>query len=450
MASRGKHPGKRSGMNIPRIVVVGGGAGGLELVSHLGRKLGRSGKADVVLVDRNHTHVWKPLLHEVASGALDASLDEVGYRGHAYNLSYRFHYGTLEAIDRDRREIVLAPVMDEDGTELMGRHRLAYDYLVLAVGSVSLDFGTPGVARHCIYLDQRDQADRFRLKLLNACLKIARMSRSPESVAPQLTVAIVGAGATGVELSAELYHAARAFSHYGLEDFDSRQLSITLIEAGPRILPMLSGRISAAVKEELERLGVRIHVGSEVTEVTPEGLILASGTTVAAALKVWAAGVKGPDFLREIGGLETTKRDRLAVLPTLATTRDERIFAIGDCAACPIDDGGRTVPPRAQSAHQMAAHLSRNLRNKLAGKPLKPYRYRDYGSLVNLSRYSTVGNLMGRLVGGSLKVEGRLARAVYNSLYRMHLVTVHGWVRAILAILVRRLNRAMRPRLKLH
>jgi NADH dehydrogenase len=440
-----------SGTSLPRIVVVGGGAGGLELVADLGRKLGRKRKADIVLVDRNASHIWKPLLHEVATGALDSSLDEVGYRQHAFRFGYRYFSGEVEALDRSGQQIVIAPRFDEDGEEIMARHRLRYDYLVWAVGSVSHDFGTPGVAEHCIFLDRRSQAERFRQKLLNACVSASLKTQLDPSVKPNVDIAIVGGGATGVELSAELHHSTEELRYYGLEDFESDRLRIALLEAGPRLLPALPERISRAATEELEKLGVKVLCNARVTEVTAQGMKLAGEMPfITGQLKVWAAGVKAPDFLHEIDGLETNARNQLVVHPTLMTTRDPKIFAIGDCAACPMPDGEGTVPPRAQAAHQMAEHLTRNLLRALSGRELKPYRYHDFGALVNLSRYSTVGSLMGNLVGGSMQVEGRIARLMYASLYRMHLSAVHGWFRMAVMTLVGRINRVIRPRVKLH
>src|SRR4051794_26058235 len=160
-------------MKKTQIVVVGGGAGGLELVRRLGAKLGRE-QFDVILVEKNRTHIWKPLLHEVAAGSLDANLDEVGYRSHAYRWGYRFFQGAIEGIDRETREVIVAPLLDDDGSELVGAHRIRYDYLVLAVGAVTNDFGIPGVREHCLLLDDRAQADRFRSKLLNHCLRVSR------------------------------------------------------------------------------------------------------------------------------------------------------------------------------------------------------------------------------------------------------------------------------------
>ena len=432
-----------------QIVVVGGGAGGLELVARLGARLGRK-KFDIILIDRNRTHVWKPLLHEVAAGSLDANLDEVGYRGHAYRWGYRFFDGTLETIDREKRQVVIAPIVDPDGREVIGRHRIRYDYLVLAVGSVSNDFRTPGAREHCLFLDERSQADRFRQMLLNQCLRVSRTMSANPGEDSYVNVAIVGGGATGVELAAELYSAAAGLAYYGLEVFDETRLKVTLIEAGPRILPALPDKLAAAARGELEALGVRVMTGNPVTEVTAEGIRTRDGTFVPAELRVWAAGVKGADFLKDIGGLETNANNQLVVLPTLQTTRDPRVFALGDCCSCTLEGQERPIPPRAQAAHQMATTVYRNIRNLLAGRKLESFAYKDHGSLVSLSRYSTVGSLMGNLVGGRMAIEGRLARLVYVSLYRMHLRAIHGWIKGVALIVIGHVNQVIRPKLKLH
>jgi NADH dehydrogenase len=432
-----------------QIVVVGGGAGGLELVTRLGAKYGRE-RHDILLVERNLTHIWKPLLHEVAAGSLDANLDEVGYRSHCHRWGYRFLYGAMESIDRAAREIVIAPLIDEDGRELIGRHRTGYDYLVIATGSITNDFGTPGVTQNCLFLDDRAQADRFRNKLLNQCLRVSRAMSANAEAGQFVRIAIVGAGATGVELAAELYNAASALRYYGLEGFDESRLKLTLIEASPRILPALPEKLAEAARAELEALGVRVLTGVRVTSVTPELILTQTEEAIAADLKVWAAGVRGADNLKSIGGLETTASCQLVVRPTLQTTRDERIFAIGDCCYCLLPGSDRPVPPRAQAAHQMATTVFHNLDRLLRGQPLRAYVYVDRGSLVSLSRYSTVGSLMGNLVGGRMAIEGRLARFVYMSLYRMHLLAIHGWLRGTALILIGHVARILRPRLKLH
>jgi len=432
-----------------QIVVVGGGAGGLELATRLGARFGRE-KFDIILVEKNRTHIWKPLLHEVAAGSLDANLDEVGYRSHGHAWGYRFFYGAMEGIDRDTRNLLIAPIRDEEGREIMGHHRIRYDYLVLAVGSVSNDFGTKGVAQHCIFLDSRLQADRFRSQLLDHCLRVSRTLQSDPTADVHVRVDIVGGGATGVELAAELYNSASELRHYGLEVFDESRLKVTLIEAGPRILPALPETLAEAAHKELEALGVRVLTNTLVVEATSDGMITKGGEFIAAHLRVWAAGVKGPDILKDVAGLETTRANQLVVKPTLQTTRDERIFAIGDCAYFVPEGATRPVPPRAQSAHQMAATAFHNLRALIKGRALKGFVYRDHGSLVSLSHFSTVGSLMGNLIGGRMAIEGRLARFVYVSLYRMHLIAIHGWLKGLTLILVGHVNQIIRPRLKLH
>ena len=432
-----------------QIVVVGGGAGGLELVRKLGAHFGRD-RFDIILVERNRTHIWKPLLHEVAAGALDANLDEVGYRSHGRRWGYRFFLGMMEGIDRENRQVVIAPIHDDDGAELMASHRIRYDYLVVALGSVSNDFGTPGVREHCVFLDTRTQADRFRLKLLNHCLRVSRtLSQNPNADA-YVRVAIVGGGATGVELAAELYNAAAGLRHYGLEVFDESRLKVTLIEAGPRILPALPEELAQAAHDELEALGVRVVTGRPIVRATALGFETRDGEMIDADLRVWAAGVKAPDLLKDIAGLETNAANQLIIGPTLQTTRDPRIFALGDCASYTPPGASRAIPPRAQAAHQMADIVFANLKAAIMGKRLASFDYHDHGSLVSLSRYSTVGSLMGNLIGGRMAIEGRLARFVYMSLYRMHLLAIHGWWRGAAMIAVGHVNQILRPKLKLH
>ncbi|WCG84596.1 NAD(P)/FAD-dependent oxidoreductase [Pectobacterium sp. A5351] len=428
-----------------KIVIVGGGAGGLELATSLGHKLGRKKKAEITLVDRNHSHLWKPLLHEVATGSLDDDMDALSYLAHARNHYFQFQLGMLTDIDREQQQIQLAEVCDEQGEVLVAARRIPYDILVVALGSASNDFGTPGVKDHCIFLDNPKQARRFHNEMLNLFLKFTANQDEKERV----NIAIVGGGATGVELSAELHNAVKQLHSYGFDGLDNQTLNVTLVEAGERILPALPARISAAAHQELTNIGVRVLTKTMVTSAESGGLNTKDGEFIEADLMVWAAGIKAPDAMKEIAGLETNRINQLVVEPTLQTTRDPNIFAIGDCASCP-QEGGGFVPPRAQAAHQMASRCHSNIIALLNGQALKSYVYKDHGSLVSLSKFSTVGSLMGNLMRGSVMVEGRIARFVYISLYRMHQVALHGYVKTGLMMLVGGINRVIRPRLKLH
>lgn len=431
--------------SMEKIVIIGGGAGGLELATQLGHKLGRKKKAEIILVDRNHSHLWKPLLHEVATGSMDEGIDALSYLAHARNHGFQFQLGSLTQINRENKTLELAEIRDAEGALLVPQRELAYDRLVIALGSTSNDFGTPGVKDHCIFLDNPHQARRFHNEMLNLFLRFSASEGSLEKV----NIAIVGGGATGVELSAELYNAVKQLHSYGYKGLDSSSLNVTLVEAGERILPALPPRISAAAHQELTKLGVRVLTQTMVTSATENGLNTKGGEFIDADLMVWAAGIKAPDFLKEIGGLETNRINQLVVKETLQTTLDDDIYAIGDCASCTLPGGG-FVPPRAQSAHQMASRALENILAQRKDKPLKAYVYKDHGSLVSLSRFSTVGSLMGNLMRGSMMVEGRIARFVYISLYRMHQIALHGYFKTGLMMLVGSLNRVLRPRLKLH
>jgi len=432
-----------------QIVIVGGGAGGLELATRLGDTLGKRGQATVTLIDKTRSHVWKPKLHEIAAGSMDTGAHEVDYLAQAHWHRFRYRIGEMTGLDRERREVEVAPFTDDEGREVTPRRRFRYDTLVIAVGSQSNDFGTPGVAEHASKLECAADAQRFNRRIVNACIR-AHAQAGPVRDS-QLHVAIIGAGATGVELAAELHRTVRQVVGYGLDRIDpDKDIRLHLIEAADRVLPALPARLSAATEQLLRRLGVVVHTKARVAEVAADGVRLADGRRIAAGLVVWAAGIKAPEFLKDIAGLETNRIHQLVVQPTLQTTRDPDIFAFGDCAACPWPQKGGVVPPRAQAAHQQAVHLAGQIGRRLQGKPMRAYRYRDFGSLVSLGEFSTIGNMMGALVGGNLLIEGMFARLMYESLYKMHELTLHGLPKVTLDTLARLISRRTVPRVKLH
>jgi NADH dehydrogenase len=256
------------------------------------------------------------------------------------------------------------------------------------------------VAEHALKLECAFDARRFHERLVNACIRAHAQPGPIES--RQLRVAIIGAGATGVELVAELRRTTRELVAYGLDRIDAdKDLQLDLIETANRVLPALPPRLSDAAQSLLRRLDVAVHTSARVSEVRPGSMVLANGGVVRSELIVWAAGVKAPAFLERLAGLETNRINQLLVRPTLQTTRDDNIFAMGDCAACVWPEKGGLVPPRAQAAHQQASHLARQIRRRLKRRALRSWRYRDFGSLMSLGEYSTVGNM----IGGSLIVD---------------------------------------------
>jgi NADH dehydrogenase len=482
-----------------RIVVVGGGAGGLELATRLGDRYGRGKRAEhasvhVTLVDRYPTHVWKPLLHEVAAGSLDPFTQELPYAAQARWHGFDFQQGELKKLDRAAKRITLGAIADDDGAELLPQRELGYDTLVIAIGSTTHFFGVQGAQENSIALDTVPQAERFRKRLIAACVRAeyrtehqtehagefrTAQQAEAQSVAaadvaqaqgqaqtqaqaqaqafaaqpgePRIQVAIVGGGATGVELSAELRNTAHVLSAYGLHKLDPRHdIGIVLIEAGPRILPALQERVSTATTELLTKLGVQVMVGETVAEVAPGVVRTASGKAMRADLTVWAAGIKAPAVLGELDGLPVNRLGQLVVRRTLQTEIDDDIFALGDCAACPWPGNERNVPPRAQAAHQQASFLLKAIADRLAGRPLREFTYRDFGSLVSLGHFSAVGNLMGGVIGGNFLIEGLFARFMYMSLYRLHIAALHGYARMVLDTFAHWLHRTTSPRVKLH
>ena len=423
-----------------RIVIVGGGAGGLPLASALGKRLGRRKKAEITLVDSCASHIWKPRFHEVATGAIDADLDAVDYRAHARRNHYHFELGRMQGLDREKQQVILAPHVDADGEEVLPERRLDYDYVVIAIGSRGNDFNTPGVRDHCMFLDSRQQADRFHERFLALCLRANHL-------AEQMSIAIVGGGATGVELAAEIHHAVALLKLYGHEQLDRSRLKVDVIEAGPSLLPALKPELAATVKKELEKMGVTVHLDTRVESADDKGFVTADEQRIDADILVWAAGIKAPEMLADLG-LSHNRINQINVAPTLLSD-DPSVFVIGDCCACEMGEN-KFIPPRAQSAQQMAKHTAKNLCRLIDGKPLLDFRYRDHGSLVSLSNYTAVGSLMGNLRSGSVFVEGWLARMMYISLYRMHQVALYGWLRTGMLLLAGRFNRLWRPRLKLH
>lgn len=429
-------------LTTKRIVIVGGGAAGLALAAKLGRKLGATDKVDICLVDKSPIHIWKPKLHEVAVGVIDQSIEGLLYRDHGLKNGYRYIKGEIEQCSPSEKSITLAPVYNEDGELLLEQRQLQYDLLVLALGGVSNSFNTLGADEHCIFLDSLDNANLFHNKLLDALLQL---NETQEKV----SIGIVGAGATGVELAAELHHVIESVKEYGYLNISKHHLDVHLIEASPKILPQLPERVSARAQAVLDKIGIRLHIGVQVKEVTRTGFITQDDEVIEAGLKVWAAGVKGPKVFQNFTQLPITSRNQIEVDAFMKVKDQQDIYAIGDCALL-IQASGQPVPPRAQAAAQMADTLYDNIVARLQDKPEKAFVYKDYGSLVSLSRFSAVGNLMGSLRTGSFFVEGHLARLMYVSLYQRHLASLYGWFSALVYRIAQKLLKWQRPKLKLH
>lgn len=437
--------------HLHQIVIVGGGAGGLGLATRLGDSLGKSKKAAVTLVDKSRTHLWKPLLHEVAAGSLEIESHALDYMAQAKWHHFEYRLGAIERLDRTLKEIYLTPAYDEKGKLLIPGRTLSYDTLIIAIGSVSNTFDVPGVAEHCIALDSQPAAESFHQQLINSCIR-AQVQETAQQPG-QLHVVIVGGGATGIELAAELHGSTRELTAYGLNRIDpDRDIRLTIIEASDRLLPSLPKQMSSAVQHQLAELNIALELGETVTRVGENAVYLESGRKIDTELVVWAAGIKAPDCQKNFDGLETSEINQLLVRSTLQTTLDDNIFALGDCAACPSSTrrNSAMAPPRAQVAQQQASMLFKSIQHRLANKPLPEYRFHDMGSLVTLGKFTAVGKLMGGLTGEEMLVHGAIARFMFRWLYKMHLYSLHGMTKVLLDMIAGMISRRTEPHVKLH
>lgn len=431
---------------LDHIIIVGGGAGGLELACKLGRKLGRE---RVTLVDHSFYHIWKPTLHEVAAGTMDMHQEGLPYTMLAHHNGFTFVYGSFAGLDAARREITVAAVEETSGAVIIPQRKLSYSRLCIAVGSTSHYFNTPGAAENTISLNGPGDAERFRLEMLKQMTWAE--SRKETDPSAGVDVIIIGGGATGVELAAELREASSKYIDYGFRRLDAaRDIRITLLEGAPRILPPLPERVAATATALLEERQVRVVAGCRVAEILPDAVRDVAGTSYPYQVCVWSAGIKAPAFLATLG-LPVNGAGQLEVTAALNVQGHPEIFAIGDCAACMLADG-RRVPPRAQAAHQQADYLYglflRRLR-KVDGQP-QPFVYRDYGSLVSVGPETSVGTLMGSLKGRSWFVRGGLARLMYVSLHLLHHGAILGWMRTGWLAVARTLIRRNTALVKLH
>ncbi|MDF7670562.1 NAD(P)/FAD-dependent oxidoreductase [Orbaceae bacterium ESL0721] len=407
---------------MKKIIIVGGGAGGLELVTRLGDTLGKSQQAEVTLIDQNAYHLWKPLLHELATGVLDEQVDNIYYAAQAEQHHFLFKQGSLININREDKHLFIT---DMNGEQLT----LDYDILVMAIGSTANDFGTPGVKDNCIFLEDQNSAIKLReiliAKFTSFCSSIANHKNQEKD---KIQIAIVGGGATGVELASELPAMVETFGVCGHNKMCSDLLSVTVVEAAPRILPALPEKTAKDITKTLEKRGIKVLTNTMITKAESDGFYPKEGDLIKADIMIWTAGVKAPNFLKDIGGLESSRSNQLVVKPTLQTTRDDNIFAIGDCASA-LQENGRPAPPTAQAAHGMAKICAENIVNMLKNKPLKTFVYHDKGTIISL--HDTAQGVVTLVGSRQMGVKGWIALQIHRLLYRMHLANLLGFFKTL-------------------
>lgn len=439
-------------MDSKSIVVVGGGCGGLELVVGLSKKLKNNPEYNVVLIDREKTHIWKPVIHEVAAGSMYPHSEQLDYLHLANKFGFKFILGSFNSCDNINKTIHLDSKLSIENEIIIPERVIPYNVLVMAIGSTSNHFNTKGAQEFTFSLDDLKSAEKFHNVLLD---KITQKEHLVNNNEP-FTITIVGGGSTGVELSCELSETTKKLSQFGLDNLKKNPIKINVINAADQLLPGMSPKISNGAKEILEDLKINVLNSSKVIEVTKNNVIIDNkGETVElpSDMIVWAAGVKSSDILKNIPNVTLTRGNQITVNENLQAIGNESIFAIGDCASIPWIGGpkeGLTVPPRAQSAHQMSDYLTKHLINIINGKKVSPFRYKDFGSLISLGANESVGTLMGFLSSKSLFVEGTFAKFMYISLYHSHQIKTNGFWSAIGMFLGRSIQDKFKPKVKLY
>jgi NADH dehydrogenase len=428
-----------------KVVIVGGGIAGILAATHLGRHLKGSASTSVLLIDHNFAHVWKPMLHTFAAGTANYSTQSFSFAPLAKRNGIDYWPGELCGLDRHRKTVELGPIALPDGrSELPGRS-IPYDTLVLAIGSHSNDFHTPGVSEHCYFMDDVGQA-----QTLNAAIRSETIRNM--DIGEETDVVIIGGGATGVELAAELTRRIQIFSGYVSRTSPPRlriTLIETLIETGPRLLASFPEKISRAVEGKLAKLGVDVRTGTKVIGADNQGVLIEGGQRIDAPIRVWAAGVKAPSVAAKLGGLDINRKGQIVVRPTLQMKDDDSIFALGDCASFTGADG-RPLPTTAQVARQQGLFLARSLARYIThNRPLDDFNFTDMGSLIALGDYAAYGSIgaHGFLHGALIK--GWLAKVGHASLYRMHQIDLNGLMRGSVGWLDDDLTKVARPPIRL-
>lgn len=423
-----------------RLVIIGGGVSGIDLATHLQGKQSNSGAFSVTLIDKEGAHIWKPMLHTIAAGTTNLHIQQTSYFAQAHRHGFKYEPGEVTQVDRSEKIVTIAP-LTVGANSIIPERQIPYDTLILAIGSIANDFGTPGVSDHCYRIESRSDAVGFHDAMRNAMTDAL-------VAGTDLRVAIVGGGATGVEMAAEIVQFGEYIEAYGVGEIVSR-LKVVLIEAGDRLLPAFPPRISELTKNRLESLGIDVRLNEKVTAADASAFVLDSGERIEAALKVWAAGVRAPTLTQRIDGLECARSGQILVKPNLQSVSDPSIFALGDCASLTLPGDERPLAPTAQVAYQEARYLERNLPKILSGKDVSNFIYRDFGALVSLGGYGAYGSLGKFGIFKKSFIQGKIAQLGHLLLYRRHQTRIHGFWHGSLLWLSDIIAAKTRPKVRL-
>src|SRR3954466_5309467 len=391
-------------MSFPRVVIIGCGFGGLFAAQAL-----RKAPVTLTVIDRTNHHLFTPLLYQVATAGLSAPDISAPVR----HILGRQRNATMLMVEAARVEAQKHAVVLQDGSEL------AYDYLIVAAGSVNHYFGHDEWAAHAPGLKTLAEALEIRTRILNA-YEEAERAEDPRERAAWLTFIVIGGGATGVELAGTLAEIARHTLRGEFRNIDPASARVVLVEGSDRVLPPYTPELSEKARRQLERLGVTVWLGRRVTGVDADGVTM-GGERLEAKTVIWAAGVTSSPLGRTLG-VPVDRAGRVPVERDLSVTGHPEILVVGDLAAV------ESVPAIAPAAKQMGRHSALNIRRSLDGKARLPFQYRDYGQLATIGRNAAVAMI------GKLRFSGYpawllwlLAHIYFLINFRNRLVVMSEW-----------------------
>jgi NADH dehydrogenase len=394
--------------NRHRVVVVGGGFGGLYVVQSL-----RHAPVDITLIDRRNFHLFQPLLYQVATGALSPANIAAPLRSIlARQKNTRVLMGEVVAIDPQRR-----------GVQLREGARIPYDTLVVATGATHNYFGNDHWEPLAPGLKTLEDATRIRARILQA-FEAAERETDPQRTGAWLTFVVIGAGPTGVEMAGAVAEVARDTLRHDFRSIDPAAARVLLVDAADRVLPAYPAELSARAATSLARLGVTVRTGVSVTDIRPEEAVLrgpAGAEHVATRTVIWAAGVRASNLgqiLAAAGGAALDRFGRVVVEPDLTLPRHPDIFVIGDLA-CYADADGQPLPGIAPVAMQQGRYVARLVAQRLRSRTLPPFRYQHHGSMATIGRAAAVADL------GWMRFSGYPAWLVWLFVHLMFIVEFH-------------------------
>lgn len=410
-----------------RVVIVGGGFGGLYTALSLDRALGYHKDLEIVLLDKKNYFLFPPLLPSVATGAIESRQVTYPFRRIFEATNIVFKKECVERIDVDSRVVTTRvsvgpdPVTNQPTTV---KNQIQYDYLVLAPGSNTNTFRVPGADEHAFYMRELGDAIAVRNHIID-CFELAAGERDPAVRRELLRFVVVGAGPTGVELAAELQDLIQHILLKRYPEVDASLVEVCLIQSGEQVLPGWHADMAKATASQLHAIRVNLVLGTRVVEVKPTCVTLADGRSLRTQTVVWCTGVKPADVMTSCG-LPLTRSGQVKVGPDLRVPGQERVFVLGDVACTEDPKSGKPLPALAQVALQQGNQTGPNLVRLLKGKPTRPFRYFDYGALICVGEHYAVVNLMG------MRLSGVVAWFIWRSLYLAKLVGFGNRVRVVL------------------